>query len=612
MTSVRHPGLLLLLCTGAFAGPIRAFAAAPAYILVGDQTPPDGYEYASPQPAIATASSTCPDWSCGSDRSADNAIDGVQDFGWNSGNSSPGWIAVIFDAGRAASGVHIDGEVQPYPGLTVAEAPTVTQTYDLDVVSTDGVHHAFGATWTMLRHETTPGYLTVNGRDFEFGESLEVAYIRITITNVDFFPHDSWIAVDNITLITPIASDVDSDGDGIGDADDACPAEDASGWDLDADGCLDDSDGDGATDDVDVCPDGNDFLDEDGDETADDCDACPGDPLNDQDGDGLCTADDDCPLDPISDGIAGNYAHDDDHDGDGACNSDDLCPGGDDSANADGDAFADACDLCPLDPDNDLDGDGLCGDEDECDYSDTADSDGDGAPDLCDTLCPDDATNDADNDGICGAEDPCPLDYLDDEDGDGVCGGQDGLDACPGADDLADPDGDGVLGCHDACPDDFANDGDGDGLCESDDNCEGVSNPDQADADHDGIGNACEPDSDGDGVIDDVDNCDFAVNPGQQDADHDGQGDTCDTDDDNDGVTDGGDRCASTASGAPVLTNGCSLDQTCSPTATWKNHGAYVSCVSDTTTTLRRAGAISEATRSALVSAAGQSNVGKQ
>ena len=82
---VRPPPVLLLLCSGVLAAPVHAFAAdpAPPYLLVGDQTPPDGHEYTSPQPAIATASSTCPDWSCGADRSAepelrDSRRNGVQ------------------------------------------------------------------------------------------------------------------------------------------------------------------------------------------------------------------------------------------------------------------------------------------------------------------------------------------------------------------------------------------------------------------------------------------------------------------------------------------------------------------------------------------------------
>lgn len=80
-----------------------------------------------------------------------------------------------------------------------------------------------------------------------------------------------------------------------------------------------------------------------------------------------------------------------------------------------------------------------------------------------------------------------------------------------------------------------APDTDGDGIQDSSDNCRLVSNTNQADADHDGIGDACEAnngssssDSDSDGIFDAYDNCRFAYNPNQADTDRDGIGDACD------------------------------------------------------------------------------------
>jgi hypothetical protein len=72
------------------------------------------------------------------------------------------------------------------------------------------------------------------------------------------------------------------------------------------------------------------------------------------------------------------------------------------------------------------------------------------------------------------------------------------------------------------------NDLDGDGIPNDQDNCPLVSNPNQADMDGDGIGDACDPDIDGDGIPNELDNCPLHHNPDQSDRDGDGLGDLCD------------------------------------------------------------------------------------
>jgi hypothetical protein len=170
-----------------------------------------------------------------------------------------------------------------------------------------------------------------------------------------------------------------------------------------------------------------------------------------------------------------------DADEDGVCNDVDACPGFDDRIDSDGDGVPDGCDICPNDPsiqysedpdygvcgcDGDTDGDGVCNSLDICQgFDDHVDSDGDGVPDGCD-ICKDDAS-------ISCATDPkylvCGCDGDDDEDG--VCNK---LDICPGFDDNIDIDEDGHP---DAC-----------------DNCGSVYNPDQADGNKNGLGDACEID----------------------------------------------------------------------------------------------------------------------
>ncbi|MBI2342020.1 MAG: thrombospondin type 3 repeat-containing protein, partial [Deltaproteobacteria bacterium] len=79
---------------------------------------------------------------------------------------------------------------------------------------------------------------------------------------------------------------------------------------------------------------------------------------------------------------------------------------------------------------------------------------------------------------------------------------------------------------------------DNDGISCSIDNCLLDDNPNQEDADKDGVGDVCEGDQDSDGIPDDTDNCLTLQNPDQANADGDLFGDMCDEDDDNDGLTD--------------------------------------------------------------------------
>ena len=149
---------------------------------------------------------------------------------------------------------------------------------------------------------------------------------------------------------------------------------------------------------------------------------------------------------------------------------------------------------------------------------------------------------------------------------------------CAGTVCANDSDGDGILttpcddtlttGCSDNCPmDDNPDqaDADQDGVGDACDNCPAHANALQADGDSDGIGDicdedgvvACVDDADCDEIPDGVDICPYSEDPSQADLDGDGVGDACDVcpvivdalqaDADGDGVGDACDNCAALA-----------------------------------------------------------------
>jgi outer membrane protein OmpA-like peptidoglycan-associated protein len=147
---------------------------------------------------------------------------------------------------------------------------------------------------------------------------------------------------------------LDTDGDGINDKVDKCPAEpeDEDGY-LDDDGCPDlDNDADGMDDERDRCP--NEPEDPDGFEDEDGC------PDRDNDGDGVQDGYDSCPDEPEDkDGDRDDDGcPDNDRDRDGVGDDVDKCP--DQPEDTDGLADDDGC------PETDADGDGIADDEDYC------------------------------------------------------------------------------------------------------------------------------------------------------------------------------------------------------------------------------------------------------
>ncbi len=200
-------------------------------------------------------------------------------------------------------------------------------------------------------------------------------------------------------------------------------------------GVCSDNDHDKVMDNVDNCTAVSNFsqANTDGDSLGDACDACPADPLNDADSDLVCDSSDNClylanpdqvnhdgdrfgdPCDPCP------YDFWNDRDGDLLCANVDNCP---DVANAgqqdaDADQIGDDCDHCPLDPTNDdPDGDFVCGPVDNCRLvanPSQSDWDLDTLGDACDP--------DREGDGVLNVADNCPDDLnsgQEDRDGDHI------------------------------------------------------------------------------------------------------------------------------------------------------------------------------------------------
>jgi hypothetical protein len=212
------------------------------------------------------------------------------------------------------------------------------------------------------------------------------------------------------------------------------------------------------------------------------------DPLNmDSDADGHVDGADNCPAAANADqanydGDRDGDVCDPDVDGDGAANAGDLCPGTalDDTADPNG------CSQAQVD----ADGDGVC--------NPGAPSGGPFPPCTGSDLCPSTATGqavdaagcsqpqvDADGDGVCNAGAPSG--------GPGGCTGSDlcpftasgqAVDANGCSQAQVDTDGDGI--CNSGVP------SGGPGGCTGSDNCRTVPNSDQANADGDDYGDACD------------------------------------------------------------------------------------------------------------------------
>lgn len=232
---------------------------------------------------------------------------------------------------------------------------------------------------------------------------------------------------------------------------------------------------------------------------------------------------------------------------------------------------------------------------------------------------PDATDTDFDGDGVSDSNDMCPDTPVDEvADSNGCSASQ------------RDSDGDGVVDAEDAFPNDPNEtidtdlDGIGDNADLDDDN-DGWADLDEQSCNSDPLNTLSVPldtdsdhqcdlvdnDDDGDGVADAVDQCLTADLQLSSDFDGDGCDDADeDSDDDNDGKADDVDQCPNTSLGSLTATDGCAIEQTCSCDDNWKNHGEYVSCVSQRSNAFVSMGLITETDKDEIVSAAAQSSCG--
>ncbi|PLX94371.1 MAG: hypothetical protein C0621_05510, partial [Desulfuromonas sp.] len=455
-------------------------------------------------------------------------------------------------AGSGGGSISFSG-VTPDPQPTVNPCTgTCSNTLNNNAVGTLTVSANSGSIFTgWIRPVSSSATTNCSDETSPCTFSLGNSTLDLTATfDLDSCPDADGDGVCDDVYISPGGDDtIDGDSDGVPDACDNCPA-DANAGQVDADG-------DGYGDVCDICPGANDAVDSDSDGVPDGCDVCAG-------------------FDDAADA-----------DGDGVPNGCDICAGFDDAIDTDGDGVPDGCDNCvsisnPGQVDADGDDYGAacdCNDSNASVHPGAIEIIGDGIDSNCDgtELCYVDADDDgfrlemtvssADMDCIDSGEATAADPTGDCNDSNaavhpGATELCDGLDNnCDGTTDEGFPDSDNdlIADCVDSCPNDVDNDIDGDGICGDVDNCPAVANPDQADSDGDGYGDACDIcsggddaiDGDSDGVPDACDNCPADANAGQADADGDGIGDVCDicpggddsADSDGDGVPNACDAC---------------------------------------------------------------------
>ena len=273
----------------------------------------------------------------------------VMEINGNGANSGDGWATtqVTIPEGLPPNDAPVVSNVlvSPSPEAATTESMTLTYTYsdnDSDPESGQTTLHWYVDGTHKTAHN---GKTTIQSSDTKAGEKWKV----------EVTPHDGLEFGTSVFSNEVLIGDVDSDGDGVLDGQDAFPDDASESADSDNDGVGDNAD--------DFPLDGTETTDSDGDGVGDNADLFDDDPTQTSDADG--------------DGYGDNAS---------GTNGDVFPNDGSEWADSDGDGVGDNADAFPNDAtetaDTDEDGVGDNGDAFPFDPTETADSDSDGVGDL--------------------------------------------------------------------------------------------------------------------------------------------------------------------------------------------------------------------------------------